>query len=120
MARREFPKSIKVQIVKRAMQNNGVVYCETCGQQTKQYEIDHKIPDAMGGEPIASNAVLMCKSCHKEKTRADVGAIAKAKRVEARNLGIRKSGKGFPRREKEKLELTKVVSRRPMYEEING
>lgn len=115
MARKEFSKSVRVQVIKRAMQPNGCVYCEKCGQQAKRYEIDHEIPDAMGGEPTAANAVLMCIECHKEKTKLDFGNIAKAKRVEARHLGIKKAT-GFPKREKEKLALTKVIPRRSIYE----
>lgn len=120
MARQEFPRAVKVAAIKRATVN-GQVYCEACGCMTKgKFEIDHVRPDGLLGEPTIENARILCVACHKEKTKSDVRSIAKAKRVEARNLGIRKSGKGFPRREKEKLELTKVVSRRPMYEEING
>lgn len=117
MARQEFTRSVKVAAIKRATVN-GQVYCEACGCMTKgKFEIDHIRPDGLLGEPTIENARILCVACHKEKTKSDVGAIAKAKRVEARHVGLRKSGKGFPRREKEKLELTKIVSRRPMYED---
>ena len=117
MARKEFPRSVKVAAVMRAT-IDGKMFCEGCGALiTGKFEIDHIRADGLLGEPTLENARILCSPCHKEKTRADVGAIAKAKRLEARHLGIRKSGKGFQRREKENLELTKIVSRRPMYED---
>jgi 5-methylcytosine-specific restriction endonuclease McrA len=89
MARREFPKSVKVATIKRATRN-GVTYCEECGALAKSWEIDHANPDGLTGEPTLENAVLLCTPCHKEKTRGDVTKIAKAKRREANHLGIRK------------------------------
>ena len=119
MARREFSKAVKVQVVKRAMQANGVVYCEKCGQQAKKYEIDHEIPDAMGGEPTAANAVLMCVECHREKTNIDVTNIAKAKRREALHLGVRKKpsfvSRGFAKFTKPPKEPLKLPPRKPMF-----
>jgi 5-methylcytosine-specific restriction endonuclease McrA len=89
MARREFPKSVKVATIKRATRD-GVTYCEECGALAKSWEIDHANPDGLTGEPTLENAVLLCTPCHKEKTRGDVAKIAKAKRREANHLGIRK------------------------------
>lgn len=117
MARQEFPRSVKVAAIKRATVK-GEVYCEGCGCLTKgKFEIDHIRPDGLLGEPTIQNARILCAPCHKEKTKADVGSIAKAKRVEARHIGLRKSGKGFPRREKETLALTRVIPRRSLYED---
>jgi 5-methylcytosine-specific restriction protein A len=119
MPRREFAKKIRVLVIKRAMRENGVVYCEVCGEPAKKYEIDHRIPDAMGGEPVLENAVLSCKKCHGEKTKDDVARISKAKRVEARHLGAippkqKIQSRGFAKRpKKEKLELP---PRRNMFE----
>ena len=115
MARQEFHRSVKVAAIKRAT-INGEVYCESCGCMTKgKFEIDHIRPDGLLGEPTIQNARILCAPCHKEKTKSDVGAIAKAKRLEAAHLGVRKSGRGFAKREKETVELTKVVARRPMF-----
>lgn len=115
MARREFPKSVKVAAVKRATVD-GKLFCEGCGGLiTGRFEIDHIRADGLLGEPTLENARVLCSPCHKEKTAADVGLISKAKRVEARHLGIRKGGRGFAKREKEKVELTKVFARRPMF-----
>lgn len=116
MARREFPKAVKVAAVKRATRD-GKLFCEGCnGLLTGRFEIDHIRADGLLGEPTLENARVLCSICHKEKTAADVRSIAKAKRVEARHLGIQKAGRGFQRREKAQLELTKVVPRRGLYE----
>lgn len=116
MARREFPKAVKVAAVKRATRD-GKLFCEGCnGLVTGRFEIDHIRADALFGEPTLENARVLCAICHKEKTKSDVGVIAKAKRLEARHLGIRKGSRGFAKREKAQLELTKVVPRRCLYE----
>lgn len=116
MARREFPKAVKVAAVKRATRD-GKLFCEGCnGLVTGRFEIDHIRADALLGEPTLENARVLCAICHKEKTASDIAVIAKAKRVEARHLGIRKAGRGFAKREKAQLELTKVVPRRGLYE----
>ena len=88
MPRREFSKAVKVAVVKRA-QKDGVIYCEECHLPTQHFEIDHCRPDALLGEPTLENAKLLCIGCHKEKTASDVASIAKAKRVEAKHLGVK-------------------------------
>jgi 5-methylcytosine-specific restriction protein A len=34
-------------------------------------DIDHIVPLAKGGEDIESNVQVLCKACHKAKTRED-------------------------------------------------
>jgi hypothetical protein len=86
--RREFPKPVKVAVVKRAKRGN-VVYCEGCGLPTKDWRIDHKRADGLLGEPTLENAQLLGKCCYAEKDAADTRAIAKAKRREAVDLGVK-------------------------------
>jgi hypothetical protein len=43
-------------------------------------EVDHRIPLALGGKHCAKNLVLLPAMAHREKTKADVRAIAEAKR----------------------------------------
>jgi 5-methylcytosine-specific restriction endonuclease McrA len=118
MARKNFPKSVMVLVIKRATRDN-VIYCEECGLPCKKFDIDHRIPDAMGGEPVLSNAQLKCKECHARKTKDDVAKIAKAKRVESAHLGVPTSkqkiqSRGFAKKpKKEKLEMP---PRRNMFE----
>lgn len=98
MNRREFPARIKVQILKRAMDENGRVRCEGCRGvlKAKQFEFDHTIPEALIEDKsralTAADGQLLGPCCHRGedgKTAKDVGVIAKVKRVEARHLGLR-------------------------------
>lgn len=119
MARKEFSKSVKVAVIKRATVD-GQVYCEECGCLTKgRFEIDHIRADGLLGEPTIENAKLLCKPCHDEKTKADVAAIAKAKRREALHLGVRKKpsfvSRGFAKFTKPAKEPVKLPPRRPIY-----
>ena len=124
MPRREFSKSIKVQVVKRATRD-GVTYCEKCGAIAKRWQIDHVIADAHGGKPVIENAELICEACYSVKNPKDTTIAAKLKRVEAAHLGIRKEptlkGAGFtaaPPQKKASKPLTKTQPpRRGLYED---
>ena len=125
MPRKEFSKAIKVQAIKRATRD-GAVYCEMCGALAKTWEIDHANPDGLTGQPTLENAVIACRPCHAEKTKQDVGQIAKAKRREAKALGVRKAatlkGPAFapaPEQRKASKPLAKELPpRRAMFQEI--
>lgn len=90
MARKEFSRSIKVAVIKRATVD-GKTFCEECGALAKRWEIDHVRADGLLGEATLENAKLICKPCHLEKTAQDVKSIAQAKRREAIHLGVRKT-----------------------------
>lgn len=70
--------------------------CHVCGGQIdgarEAWEVEHIIPLALGGDDELSNmAPVHKKGCHEQKTRTeDVPAIARAKRREARHLGVKK------------------------------
>lgn len=98
MNRREFSDRIKVQILKRAMDENGRVRCEICGGvlKAKAYEFDHRIAEALVIDKTkaltAEDGQLLGPCCHRGedgKTNADVTRIAKAKRQERGHLRIR-------------------------------
>jgi 5-methylcytosine-specific restriction endonuclease McrA len=56
-----------------------------------KYHYDHVIPDGLGGEPTLDNCAVLCVACHKDKTASkDVPAIAKTKRIQDRQRGIKK------------------------------
>ena len=120
MARKEFPKSVKVAAIKRATQGKEV-FCEKCGVMTKgKFEIDHIKEDFYGGEPVLENAMILCVACHREKTSGSAKPMAKARKLEAKHVGaIRPKGKiqsrGFPK--KEKREKLPLPIRRGIYEE---
>lgn len=70
--------------------------CHICGGSIKPgeaWEIEHLIPIGLGGADDATNFRLAHKGCHKDKTREDVGRIAKAKRIERRHIGVRKKSR---------------------------
>ena len=115
MSRREFPDRIKIQILKRAMDENGRVRCEGCGGvlKQKQWEIDHVIAEALVVDKTkaltADDGQILGPCCHRGedgKTAKDVGMIAKAKRRERWHLLGRRSSnpimgsKGTPWRRK--------------------
>jgi 5-methylcytosine-specific restriction protein A len=88
MSRREFSKAVKRQAFDRAGEQ-----CEGCSAPlTKgKFHYDHDIPDALGGEPELWNCKVLCVACHAVKTgKKDVPAIAKTKRIQDREKGIRK------------------------------
>lgn len=88
MSRRNFSKGVKRQAHTRAEGK-----CEGCGLRLKRGEghVDHVIADGLGGEPTLDNAQVLCRPCHDEKTRTlDIPAIAKTKRIQDREMGIRK------------------------------
>lgn len=94
--RREFSRSIKVAVIKRATRD-GVVYCETCKLPTKGgWQIDHVRADGLLGEPVLSNASLICEPCWRTKNPSDTTKIARAKRREAVHLGVRSDTPKIP------------------------
>ena len=54
--------------------------CAICSATNVPLEADHVVPLAAGGSNKQSNAQLLCEPCHKTKTAADMGVIAKIKR----------------------------------------
>jgi hypothetical protein len=114
------------------------VLCESCGCQTKRFEIDHKIADGLRIDKTrkltADDGELLCKdagrdSCHGRKTaEQDVPAIARAKRREARHIGaVRPTAKinsaPFPisdrkkKRDQAAAAKLPMPPRRPLYRE---
>jgi 5-methylcytosine-specific restriction protein A len=57
---------------------------------------DHINPDGLTGSNDLNNCAVLCLACHKQKTRDDVGNIAKAKRREAKHIGAHKSRNPLP------------------------
>ncbi|MEQ1407728.1 hypothetical protein ABK249_22670 [Neorhizobium sp. Rsf11] len=128
MSRREFTKTVKAQIVKRAMLASGEITCEGCGLilGKKAYEIDHTVADALQVDKNAKltaddGKLLGLDCCHKPKTADDKGKIAKAKRNEANHLGFKTApakklrGAPFPKSSKPKHER-QALPPRQLYE----
>lgn len=88
MSRREFPKIVKREALKRA---NKRCEGEGCGALFgMKFHFDHDIADGLGGEPTLENCKVLCHACHGEKTtKHDIPLIAKTKRIQDRHNGIR-------------------------------
>ncbi len=56
-------------------------------------EWDHRVPIELGGEDELINLQPLCRGCHKAKTRADARHIAKGKRMNQRDMGIKRQPK---------------------------
>ena len=97
MSRREFSPMVYAQIVKRALHPQHGIICEGCGMVlgSKPYHVDHTKPDGMEVDKSRKltaddGKLLGVECCHAPKTKQDVADIAKAKRREARYLGMKK------------------------------
>ncbi|WP_246675979.1 HNH endonuclease signature motif containing protein [Mesorhizobium sp. B2-1-3] len=70
--------------------------CERCTAVLKprEGEVDHILPDILGGEPVLANAQVLCGVCHAEKTADDIRRTRKADRQRDKASGaIRPAGK---------------------------
>jgi 5-methylcytosine-specific restriction protein A len=86
MSRREFPKKVRALAFKRC---GGV--CEDCTAKLfpGNVEYDHRMPDALDGEPTLENCTVLCRACHKVKSAEDASNLARALRREANHIGAR-------------------------------
>lgn len=83
--------------VKKAVRERNLYMCEYPGCSTyPATEVDHVIPEALGGASTIDNAMLLCTACHRRKTALDVKLIAKADRQGGRSgqYARRKKRKG--------------------------
>ncbi len=108
MARREFSKPVKVEIISRCKVETGF-RCENCGLIVASGEIDHTDADALQIDKTrkltADDGKFLCLPCHRDKTRNDVRTIAKVKRIEAKHMGVSRPkakirSRGFQRKER--------------------
>ncbi len=87
--RRALSVKMRLQIFQSA---NGVCdICSTKIQVGERWEVSHRIPIELGGADDPSNWFPAHYACHRVQTaETDIPAIAKAKRREARHLGIKR------------------------------
>jgi len=116
--RLEFNRATRRLIIDRA---NGS--CEGCSAVLKpgEGEVDHKLPDALGGKPEAANGWLLCRVCHKPKTADDIRRIRKADRQRDRASGAivpkqKIQSAGFAK--KPKRDQLPMPPRRPLYQRL--
>ena len=127
VTRREFPKPVRVAVIKRSMDQQGVIRCEKCGGVAKKFQIDHVTSDGLLGEPTLENAQLLGICCYTAKNAEDTAMIAKAKRREATHLGANSapkrplSSRGFARKARREAKAPVVglteIQRRMMEKE---
>jgi 5-methylcytosine-specific restriction protein A len=85
------------------------------------FQADHDNPDGLTGEPTFENCRMLCSRCHAEKTLKDVAAIAKAKRLEARHIGVeipKKKITSPPKLDKPKPDKLDMPPRRPLFVKV--
>ena len=93
MARREFSRKVKAAAIARAAGHCENVKCRAV-LKPREGEVDHILPDILGGEPILANAQVLCAVCHVEKTGNDIRRTRKADRQRDKASGaIRPAGK---------------------------
>ncbi len=98
--RREFSRAVKVEIIRRATVD-GVQFCEREGCRALckpgAWEINHRVMDAMEVDKsrrlTAEDGELLCSSCHKAETKAQMPALAEARSREQSHLGARRRPK---------------------------
>ena len=112
MARLEFTRKIKAQIITRA---NGK--CEKCSAMLKigEGEVDHILPCALGGEATVANGRLLCRVCHVEKTADDIRRVRKSDRQRDKASGAVRPKSALAGRKRPKPALTKTLPPRPMF-----
>ena len=95
MARREFSRKIKQAALARAAGK-----CEKCTAVLKprEGEVDHILPDILGGEPVLSNAQVLCRQCHSEKSADDIRRTRKADRARDKASGAMRAKVKIPSR----------------------
>ena len=118
MPRAEFPRKVKAAAIARA-----AGHCERCKAvlKTGEAEVDHILPDQLGGEPVLANAQVLCRVCHAEKTTQDVRRIRKGDRQRDKNSGaIKPKGQiksaGFAKAERPER-MKQSLPRRGLYVE---
>jgi 5-methylcytosine-specific restriction endonuclease McrA len=85
--RREFTKKTKA----AAFERSGG-HCEKCTARLYpgHFHYDHRIPDALLGEPILENCSVLCDACHGAKTTGeDVPRITKARHQRYAHIGAK-------------------------------
>lgn len=115
--RREFPRKVKAAALKRADGR-----CEKCKAVLKprEGEVDHILPDILGGEPVLANAQVLCRLCHAEKTAIDIRRTRKADRQRDKDSGAIRpkqqlKGRGFPPPAKQPKRVA-ALPPRPLYQ----
>jgi 5-methylcytosine-specific restriction endonuclease McrA len=95
MARREFSRKVK-----QAAHERAAGKCERCSAVLKlrEGEVDHILPDILGGEPVLANAQVLCRQCHADKTADDIRRTRKADKQRDKATGAVRPKGSIPQR----------------------
>lgn len=85
MTRRRLSTKTRMSILERFNRRCQMCQCEI--GHGIGFDLDHRIPLAIGGADEIENLVPLCTPCHRLKTKGDVRDIAKARRREAKHIG---------------------------------
>lgn len=77
-------KDFSAHTKKLARERAGYV-CEYPGCDASAHEVDHIVPQGLGGKSSLCNAQVLCGTHHKQKTAQDVKVMAKADRQGGRS-----------------------------------
>jgi 5-methylcytosine-specific restriction endonuclease McrA len=115
MARKEFSRKVKQAALARA-----AGMCQRCNAVLKprEGEVDHILPDILGGEPVLANAQVLCRQCHAEKTAADIQRTRKADRQRDKHSGAIRPSSSLSRPKQPRAPMSKPpLPPRQMYKE---
>jgi len=70
--------------------------CQYPGCDASAHEVDHIVPQGLGGKSSLCNAQLLCGTHHKQKTAIDVKVMAKADRAGGRSGQYKRRKKNGP------------------------
>lgn len=96
MSRIEFPKDVRRDAAARAKG-----HCEDCGIRLRsgEFHYDHINPDYFSKDATLENCCVRCVKCHRRKTsEEDRPAIDRAKRIQDREIGIKRGNYRWPKR----------------------
>ena len=68
-------RKILTEASKNAIASRDGYKCQMCGDEKediREFEVDHKTPLKKGGTNSANNLQILCKKCHKAKTKRDI------------------------------------------------
>lgn len=114
MARKEFSRKIKAAALTRAAGK-----CDKCQATLKprEGEVDHILPDILGGEPVLANAQVLCRPCHAEKTAADIQRTRKADRARDKASGAIRPSSSLSRPKEPRAPISKTLPPKQLFKE---
>lgn len=103
--------SPKVRVSLFALADGRCHICERRIRPGEKWDLDHRIPLALGGADDTSNLAPAHEACHRgvgSKTSADLTCIAKVKRIHAKHIGAKRPT-GWQSKWKRKMNGTVVL-----------